>query len=213
MPNPPALFYDTYYHIYNRGINHENIFVEERNYSYFLQIYEKYIEPVVETFAYCLMRNHFHLLVRIKSQDEISFNSLAPQLSNSQTPKVSETFGVLSPSHQFSRFFNAYAKSINKALGRTGSLFQRPFGRVLISSNAQLWTVLVYIHQNPQKHRFVEDFRNWNWSSYKTLGMDQPTRLKRDTVLDWFGGRQAYLDLHAHKFSEAQRQWLERDDD
>ncbi|MBN1976347.1 MAG: hypothetical protein JW918_03000, partial [Anaerolineae bacterium] len=55
-----------YYHIYNRGNNGENIFIEERNYSYFLGLYAKYIEPIADTFAYVLLRNHFHLLVRIK---------------------------------------------------------------------------------------------------------------------------------------------------
>ena len=56
----------TYYHIYNRGVNRENIFREERNYAYFLRLYSKHITPVAETFAYCLLRNHFHLLVRVR---------------------------------------------------------------------------------------------------------------------------------------------------
>ena len=43
MTSPSALRYDTYYHIYNRGVNHENIFIEERNYFYFLNLYNKYI--------------------------------------------------------------------------------------------------------------------------------------------------------------------------
>ncbi len=56
----------SYYHIYNRGNNGENIFHEERNYRYFLQLYLKYIFPVADTYAYCLLLNHFHLLVRIR---------------------------------------------------------------------------------------------------------------------------------------------------
>jgi hypothetical protein len=59
MTSPSPLRYDTYYHIYNRGVNRENIFFEERNYEYFLNLYWKHIEPVVDTFAYCLLRNHF----------------------------------------------------------------------------------------------------------------------------------------------------------
>ena len=54
------------YHIYNCGNNGETIFPEERNYKYFMQLYGKYIAPIADTFAYCLLRNHFHLLVRIK---------------------------------------------------------------------------------------------------------------------------------------------------
>lgn len=55
-----------YYHIYNCGINGENIFINENDYTRFLHLYEKYIIPVCETYAWVLMKNHFHLLVRMK---------------------------------------------------------------------------------------------------------------------------------------------------
>ena len=71
MTSPSPLLYEPYYHIYNRGVNRENIFIEERNYVYFLGLYAKYIEPVAETFSYCLLRNHFHALVKVKSEEEI----------------------------------------------------------------------------------------------------------------------------------------------
>ncbi|MBF8283376.1 MAG: hypothetical protein HW378_2291 [Anaerolineales bacterium] len=66
MSDPIPLHPGQYYHIYNRGNNRENVFREERNYPYFLKLYAKYIEPIAETYAYCLLRNHFHLLVRIR---------------------------------------------------------------------------------------------------------------------------------------------------
>ena len=62
---------DGYYHIYNRGTNGENIFIEERNYDLFLKLYEKHISPVADTFAYCMLRNHFHVDMRVKSEEEI----------------------------------------------------------------------------------------------------------------------------------------------
>lgn len=55
----PPLFPGHYYHIYNRGNNGEDIFLEARNYDYFLNLYQKYISPIAETFAYCLLKNHF----------------------------------------------------------------------------------------------------------------------------------------------------------
>ena len=66
MTSPPPLQLGAYYHIYNRGINRENVFREERNYRYFLELYAKHIEPVAETYAYCLLKNHFHVLVRTR---------------------------------------------------------------------------------------------------------------------------------------------------
>ncbi len=83
MTSPAPLQYGQYYHIYNRGNNRENIFIEERNYRYFLKLYAKYIEPIAHTYAYCLLRNHFHFLVRIKTVEE-----------QEKTLRVSETLRV-----------------------------------------------------------------------------------------------------------------------
>src|SRR5437867_1750122 len=71
MTSPSHLLYNTYYHIYNRGVNSENIFIEERNYDLFLNLYEKHLSLVTDLFAYCLLRNHFHISVRVKSEEEI----------------------------------------------------------------------------------------------------------------------------------------------
>jgi putative transposase len=63
------LQYGQYYHIYNRGNNRENLFVEQRNYPYFLKQYTKHILPVAETFAYCLLPNHFHFAIRTRTEE------------------------------------------------------------------------------------------------------------------------------------------------
>jgi putative transposase len=70
MTSPTPLEYGQYYHIYNRGNNGENLFFEERNYPYFLKLYAHHILPVANTYAYCLLRNHFHALVRIRTEEE-----------------------------------------------------------------------------------------------------------------------------------------------
>lgn len=56
---------NSFYHIFNRGINSGDLFFEKDNYEHFLRLYDKYISFVADTFAWVLMRNHFHLLVRI----------------------------------------------------------------------------------------------------------------------------------------------------
>ena len=207
MTSPPPLLFDTYYHIYNRGNNREDIFVQERNYHHFLNLYGKYIEPVAETFAYCLLKNHFHILVRIKSENEI--------IETQKTLKVSEKpLGSIYPSKRFSHLFNAYAKAINAAYGRTGSLFQHPFGRVMVTNTSQFIQVIIYVHQNPQKHGFVGDFREWKYSSYDTLLSEKPTRLKRDQVFEWVGGKQQFIDMHSERVSEQQsKEWSIIDSD
>jgi len=197
MSKPMPLQYGKYYHIYNRGNNRENIFTEKRNYRYFLELYTKYIVPIADTYVYCLLRNHFHFLLRIK--DLIGFGK--PIRSKS-------------PSQPFSNLFNAYAKAFNKACGRTGALFQRPFGRIKVDSDAYFTWLVMYIHQNPQKHGFVDDFRVWPHSSYRTLLSTKPTRLERDDVLAWFGDVDNFVALHQQEVTEQKvALWLPEDFD
>jgi len=196
MNKTPSLYPGNFYHIYNRGNNRENIFIEERNYSYFLALYARYIEPIAKTFAYCLLRNHFHFLVRLRNTDEY----LKPTLPNKQ------------PSQYFSNFFNAYARTINLTYGRTGALFQRPFGRILVSSQGHLYHLVRYIHQNPAKHGFVEDYRSWPYSSYRALVSEKPTELEREEVLSWFGGVARLDKDHRYKAPEDEISYLIAED-
>jgi len=75
MQQIEPLNYGKFYHIYNRGVNGCDLFVEPTNYEHFLNLYDKYISPVADTYAWVLMKNHFHLLVRVKEESEIGFLS------------------------------------------------------------------------------------------------------------------------------------------
>ena len=222
MPNAPALEYGQYYHLFNRGNNGEDLFVEPRNYPYFLQLFARFVEPVADTYAYCLLRNHFHLLVRIKTEQEqmqgqgqgqpqtFGVQNQTPKVEMSQTPKVGVSripkvlTKVLRPSQQFSNWFNAYAKAINRAYGRTGSLFEHPFERRAVDSEGYLAQLVVYVHRNPQKHGLVRDFRDWPYSSLPALLSSKPTHLKRDEVLAWFGGVEGFVSAHEREVAEEQ---------
>ena len=74
----PPLQFDQTYHLYSRGINRENIFFQERNFRYFLQLYAQHLFSYFDTYAYCLLWNHFHFLVRVKSEEEIAKTSPTP---------------------------------------------------------------------------------------------------------------------------------------
>jgi len=183
---PEALIPGCYYHIYNRGTNGENIFREDRNYRYFLKLYTQYIEPVAETFAYCLLANHFHIFSKIRDEET---------LNTSDDP-------IIFVSKQYATFFGTYAKAINKGYGRTGSLFEHPFERKLVDNGRYFTTLIIYIHRNPQTHGFVDDFRDWPWSSYGTVLVDKPTQLCRNETVDWFDGRDAFMDAHIRDVDE-----------
>jgi hypothetical protein len=83
----------------------------------------------------------------------------------------------------------------------------------MISNDCQFWGVIAYIHQNPQKHKFVNDFREWKWSSFSSMISDKPTRLQRQQVLEWFGDTQHYQDLHEDWVNDAESKWFVEEDD
>ena len=130
-----------FYHVYNRGNNREQIFFNRENYRYFLVKFAEYLCGVLDVYAYCLLPNHFHFLVRIK--ENLAGLEDLQGLGTERCPV----------SQQFSNFFNAYAKAINKQENRTGSLFQRNFKHILIDKEAYLYQVIYYIHRNPVHHK------------------------------------------------------------
>ncbi len=178
-----------YFHIYNRGVNGEPIFKEQRNYYYFLKQYIAYCSDVMETLAYALLGNHFHLLVYLKE--------------NVEAPKVNgEGFIRLNASKQLSHFFNSYTQSINKAYNRTGQLFESPFERKLVDNNNYITSLIYYCHYNAQLHGFVNDFKEWEFSSYYTIFNNDNTFLASQKVLDWFGGTDAFKKAHADRYKD-----------
>lgn len=178
-----------YYHIYNRGINSCNIFNSDGYYEYFLKLYDKYLCSVVDTFAWVLMPNHFHFLVRIKEKE----NTVS---TNTPDRVLNPVRGQVKPSQHFSNLFNAYAQAYNKQNQRHGSLFERPFKRKLIDSEEYLKRVLIYIHNNPVHHGFTENIEEYRWSSYISYISDKPSRIKRKVVIDWFEDISNFKYLH-----------------
>lgn len=170
-----------YFHIYNRGNNKENIFIEEKNYNFFLLRLKQYILPIADMYAYCLLKNHFHLLVKIKDN-----NQLPDKFKNK----------IHLP---FSNFFNSYAKSINKTYNRTGSLFQEHLQRNKICNEDYLKQLIIYIHLNPVKHKFSENFKNYPHSSFKIFMSEKETSLSRDYILDLFGSRENFEFCHIER--------------
>ena len=106
-------------------------------------------------------------------------------------------------SNAFSSFFKSYAQAINKGYSRTGGLFEEPFHRIEVKNSAQLTRLIYYIHSNPQKHGFVNDFREYPHSSYWSHLQQKPTKLQRKDVLNCFGDSDNYKKYHTVSNSES----------
>jgi putative transposase len=183
MKGHPYKFYEnTFYHVYNRGNNRENIFYKHENYGYFLRKYIHYLSEVLDTYAFCLLPNHFHLYVGVRCPS---------QTDKSDQPGINKLI-----SEKFRRLFITYSQAVNKQENRTGSLFQKPFQRVPVVSKGHFSSLMTYIHLNPQIHGIIDDFRKYPYSSYSSLISKKPTFLNRKEVLSWYDSMEDFVRFH-----------------
>lgn len=132
-----------HYHVYNHAISQELLFKDYDNYFYFIRRLKDHLEKLVEIKAYCLMPNHYHLLIRVRkfSSDEVEVHHAVLQA--------------------FSNFQNGYAKAINKRHFRKGRLFQSSVCRVHIFDEQGIERITEYIRQNPVEHGFAQSPERW----------------------------------------------------
>ena len=205
-----------FYHIYNRGINGCDLFSDPASYQHFLELYEKYICPIADTFAWVMMKNHFHALVRIKegvvyiysitdrSNDTDNFEDKkweTTELSNapdggSDSVNGCDDIKKPKPHLHFSHLFSAYSRYFNKRISRHGALFERKFKRKLIDDESYLKNVVLYLHNNPVHHGFCEHPMEYPWSSYLTCISVKPTKLQRKQVIGWFDDTANFKQMH-----------------
>ncbi len=187
MPFEPG----TVFHVYNQGNARENIFKEEENYHYFLKRYAHYTHPVARTYAFCLMPNHFHFALKVRSRAELItyFESIG------KDPAGFENLPGL-VSKQIASFLNSYTKSINKRYSRKGRLFLENLKRKPISNKSYFKRLIYYIHFNPVRHEFVRHPSEWLFSSYHIIVSKKKTQLERDKVLSWFGNKDSFGEFH-----------------
>ncbi len=172
------------YHIFNRANGDERLFREPENYRFFMKKYGQYLNPVADTFAYCLMPNHFHLLLRFQSSEKLA-------RLNTQDKETSQFLA-----HTVSNFLNSYCKSFNKLYHRRGSLLMRHSKRQPVSDESYFLKLIHYIHCNPVAGGLAERPADWRFSSYPALVGAKPTSLLREEVLERFGGLENFKYCH-----------------
>ncbi len=223
---------DTSYHIYNHANGFENVFNERENYRFFLEKYQEYIGPVAETYAYCLLPNHFHLVVRMRKREVIeeiirlnNFRKVERNFSKveSSFSKVERNFGkaVVNGkaditneeiekflSKQFSNLFSSYTQSYNKFLKRMGSLFVKNFKRDPLLDKEHFINEIMYSHRNPIHHGFLSDYDNWEFSSYYDIISGNNEIVEVDKLLKMFGGKEQFINMHSEYLNEWKSKYI-----
>jgi len=170
----PILEPGKFYHIYNRAKNGEPLFPEEEAIQFFPTLSKTHVVPVAETWAYCILYDHVHFLVRLK--EDLNGNPYKP----------------------FALLFNSYAKGYHKRNGQNGKLFRFKLKRVEIRRESVLREVIRYINQNARKHGLVEDCSRYRYSSFRATVTTWPTLIPKEEILRRFGNR----EILAHILSE-----------
>ena len=169
---------DSYYHVYNRGVRKQPIFLDDQDYGVFLGLLKRYLSQStpkqlnhsnypsyrgqVELLTYCLMPNHFHLLIYQK--DKNGMKQLLKSVSVS------------------------YSMYFNKRYKHVGALFQQRYRAVRIVSDPQLLHISRYIHLNP------DDYRSWEWSSVGYyLGKKHADWVNPRRILELYGSVDKYV--------------------
>lgn len=189
---------DKIYHIYNHAVGHENLFRDRENYLYFLKKYGQYIQPVCKTFAYCLMPNHFHFLIEIRSIEEL-YNHFKFLKSGDNIIKFEDFNGPEFVMQQFSNLFNAYAKAYNKRYKRRGALFNDYLRRKIVDQARYFSTLIYYIHTNAIHHKFCNNISEWEFTSYESILSGKSTKLERERAISWFGNSKDFSEFHHKK--------------
>ena len=171
------------YHVYNQGNNKVPIFYKTENYFYFLKKIRKHVYPYADVICYCLMPNHFHLLIKPKELGVLpssSINKFATDRMKLESDK-DEIVYKNNLSHQLGIMLSSYTRAINIQESRTGSLFRGSTkarngweGEVLsvgkrnfeIGDGYEI-TCFNYIHNNPVKAGIVKKPTDWVYSSAK----------------------------------------------
>jgi putative transposase len=182
---------DKIYHVFSRAIGNEKLFREDKNYQYFLRQYAKHVLPIAETFAWCLLPNHFHFLLRVKPYEDVA-EYFALIKSKQCNYDVTSDFLM----ERFSNWLNSYTKAFNKMYARKGGLFIDNVRRVEVNSEEQFGATVFYIHKNPVHHGLCSLLNEWKWSSYSSYISKEPIEEASKEVVKWFGNREGFLQYH-----------------
>jgi REP element-mobilizing transposase RayT len=188
------------HHIFNNANGFENVFREDENFRFFLEMYRLFISPIAETYAYCLLPNHFHLVIRIHKREVIE-ELIRTKNNFSNLPdfgKVSISDDEIEKylSRQFSSLFSSYAQSFNKMYKRMGSLFIKNFRRKPILNKEHFINTIIYTHRNPIHHGFCTSYYEWGYTSFNEITEMKSELIEVEKALKIFGSKERFIEKH-----------------
>ncbi len=189
------------YHLYNRSINNELLFTSRKNYLFFLKKIRENIKPYADIYAWCLMPNHFHLMIEVNN---VYFTKVF-EAGYSKEINLNSSIGIL---------LSSYTHAINKSLKRNGSLFQQHTKAECMTKAIKISPVwfntfdgallnrtltekeypsvcFEYIHNNPVNAGMVQKASQWEFSSYRDYFSN-----RKGTLVNFEKGRRFIINTN-----------------
>jgi len=188
---------NNYYHIYNHASGEKNLFNDHLDFIDFMGKFDKYFSNIFDLFAYCLMPNHFHFLVRVKDEVFIK-EKIVKEIDSEAKQKYISGNDELNAliEDQYRRFFSSSSIKYNKKYKTTGQLFLNRHKRIFLEPDFRLKYILCYIHHNPIHHKFRKNYGEWTYCSYQKYLESNDSYIAK---LNDFGGLDLFLKMH-HDF-------------
>jgi len=181
---------------YNINYFNENdkLFMQEKNYNFFLNKYFYYFQPIAETFAYCLLPNGFEILLKTKEEKE--FSSFLNFEINENNTKFYEKFISKYISQQFDNLFIDYQNEYNSIFGEKKLFFEKNLEINSIKTKEDFTNTVKKIHLKPISQSFAKNIEDWQFSSYNSFFAEGEQKIKINTIIDYFGNIYKFQDFH-----------------
>jgi REP element-mobilizing transposase RayT len=187
-----------YMHVIAKAVGLNVLFKTDNNKIYFLNQYFIYLSGYVDTYCFCLLTNHVHWLVKCRSKDKLlrDLNQLPKKKKHQQDFIDGNISFERALEYQWKDFFISYSLTFNYKYKRHGTLFVNPFRRITIQDQAHLIQLIIYIHANQIKYGIEKKIDRSTFTSYHSILGSQISKLNREAVLELFGGRSSFIELH-----------------
>jgi REP element-mobilizing transposase RayT len=191
---------DQVYHVYNHANGNENLFEHKDHYLLFLNTFFEKCSDTFKTYAFVLMPNHFHLVVKVRGANIPLINENIHDKNgiHNQSAYFEYEFSR-SISQKFSNFLNSYVQKYNNRVNRKGSLFRQNTRRKLLDTDSYFKTAIKYVHFNPVKDGFCQDPKDWAYSSYRYFLNGDDFIIPINEVIKIYGGQKKFLNDHQEK--------------
>lgn len=191
-----------FYHIVCKSIDGLLMFRQEKDYSVFKNRFHQFTQGYFDTWSYCLLENHTHFIIKVKSIESIidTIKKLTPEnCTKSQNRllqnKTDELLLDEMLERQMNRFLVSYTNYYKNQHAHRGGLFQKPFKRINIKGEAHLQQAIIYTHANSQKHGIIDDYKIYPHSSFLSI-CNNYTEGAFKEVVGFFGGITSFKKIH-----------------